>query len=228
MVAYGAAQFTRDADFWIKPTKKNLVCLQKALKQLKAKPRFLPPLDIEYLRKGHGVHFRFTYREQTFLIDILGKPPRVIPNFNQAYKDANHIEWHELSVPVIDIKRLIATKKTERDKDYTVIKDLVDLLFEEVRSNRSQRKKFLTWLLQELRTPKYLKTITREWEYGKQYALKTGREAAILACSKNATEEEIQAALDKEKEILRKADKQYWKPIRNEIKIMRQEHRKRK
>ena len=62
----------------------------------------------------------------------------------------------------------------------------------------------------------------------KQYALKTGREAAILACSKNATEEEIQAALDKEKEILRKADKQYWKPIRNEIKIMRQEHRKRK
>jgi len=46
VVAYGASQFTRDADFWIIPTEKNGVALKKALKSLQAKQRFLPPLEI--------------------------------------------------------------------------------------------------------------------------------------------------------------------------------------
>ncbi len=226
VVAYGAAQFTRDADFWVKPTKKNLACLQKALKQLKARIRFLPPLDIAYLKKGHGVHFRFNHSGQTFLIDFLGKPPRVASSFDNAYSDTNRIQWHGLSVPLIDIKRLIATKKTEREKDYIVIKELVDSVFEEVKDSKPLRNKLTAWLLQELRTPDSLITITKEWKNGKQYALQSGREAAILACSKTATNDDIQKALEKEKENLRKADKEYWKPFRDEIKNMRKEQRR--
>lgn len=72
VIAYGAAQFTRDADFWVNPTKTNLVHLRRALKELKATLRFLPPLKLSYQKKEHGVHFQLKCEGREFLIDILG------------------------------------------------------------------------------------------------------------------------------------------------------------
>ena len=57
-VFYGAAEFSRDTDLAILASSENLARLQKALKHLKAEVIAVPPFDVNYLRKGHAIHFR--------------------------------------------------------------------------------------------------------------------------------------------------------------------------
>ncbi len=219
MVAYGASQFTRDADFWVNPTAKNLNALQTALRELKARPRFLPPMELAYLQKGHGVHFRFRHEGRDFLIDLLGKPPRVFSSFGVAAREAARVSWHGLSVPILDIPRLVDTKKTNRDRDYPVIEKLADLVFENARSSPRLRKQVLPWLLSALRNPKHLRFVIERWG-GMQEAGKSERKAVALALQ-NAGDEVIQRALDEEKETLKKANLSYWKPFLEELRKLR-------
>jgi hypothetical protein len=51
-VFYGAAEFSRDADFAILPNAVNLARLQKALNDLQAEPIAVPPFELRYLRRG--------------------------------------------------------------------------------------------------------------------------------------------------------------------------------
>jgi hypothetical protein len=73
VVAYGASQFTQDADFWVEPTARNLVRLRNALASLHARQRFLPPLELQHLKRGHGIHFALPHGDETYYIDLLGK-----------------------------------------------------------------------------------------------------------------------------------------------------------
>ena len=224
VVVYGASQFTRDADFWINPTKINLNRLKKALKELKTTPRFLPPLKLSYLKKGHGVHFRFSYKGHNFLIDILGKPPRV-SGFLPAWKNAEPIQWHGLKIPVLDIRRLVDTKKTNRERDYLVIQSLTELVFENAIRNKSTQKLVAGWLAKESRNPSHLKMIARTWKNGKKVLLESKRPAAILA-AQGATVPQIKAELEIEKERLKKENIEYWRPLIHELRRLRQLQRK--
>lgn len=215
VIAYGASQFTRDADLWIHPLKNNLNRLQKALKALKTTLRFLPPLEPSYLKKGHGVHFRFKYQGRDFYIDILGKPPRV-SGFAPAWKDAERIEWHGLNVPVLDIPRLVATKKTNRERDYLVIQLLGEMVFEQIRRDKVARESAISWLAKESRNPQHLKIIARRWEGGREALFNSKRPAAILA-AQDASLVNIQKELDVEKEKLKKEDRKYWQPLISEL-----------
>ena len=57
-ILYGAAEFSRDTDIVILAEPSNLERLQRALAQLQADRIAVPPLSLEYLRKGHAAHFR--------------------------------------------------------------------------------------------------------------------------------------------------------------------------
>ncbi len=57
-VFYGAAQFSRDVDFAVLCDVENLQRLQQALHELDAERVAVPPLEADYLRRGHAVHFR--------------------------------------------------------------------------------------------------------------------------------------------------------------------------
>jgi len=218
-IAYGAAQFTRDADFWVNPTKTNLVRLRQALKELKTTLRFLPPLRLSYLKKGHGIHFRFKYDDREFLIDILGKAPRV-SGFTAALKEAERIDWHGLSVPILDIRRLLATKKTDRERDYLAIQSLAEIVFEQAKRDEIIRETAMFWLIEESRTPQHLQIISREWKGGKQASLISGRPAAILAAQGKRLSE-IQKTLDLEKDRLKKANREYWRPLVAELRQLK-------
>lgn len=225
VIAYGAVQFTRDADFWVNPTKTNLVRLRQALKELKTTLRFLPPLRLSYLKKGHGIHFRFKYEGREFLIDILGKVPRV-SSFAAALKGAERIDWHGLPVPVLDISRLVATKKTDRERDYLAIQSLAEIIFKQVKRDETIRKGAMLWLIEESRMPRHLQIICREWRGGKEASLKSGRSAAILAAQGRRLSE-IQKALDAEKEKLKEANREYWRPLVAELRQLRRRTRTR-
>ena len=57
-VLYGAAEFSRDTDIVMLAEGANLRKLQSALDELKAEIIAVPPFSIDYLRRGHAVHFR--------------------------------------------------------------------------------------------------------------------------------------------------------------------------
>ncbi|MBI5360497.1 MAG: hypothetical protein HZA48_07935 [Planctomycetes bacterium] len=223
VIAYGASQFTRDADFWINPTRANIKRFEKVLRELKASQRFLPPLKLSYLRKGHGIHFRFNYYEKDFYVDIMGKPPRVT-GFSPAQKDAIHVKWHGLDVPVLDLPRLINTKKTDREKDYLIIQSLTDAVFEQAQKSQTMRKSVIRWLVKELRDPRHLQAIAETWKNGKEELLKSGRKASVLSV-KNASVPAIQEELDFEKEKLKKENREYWKPFIDELRDLRRKQR---
>ncbi len=57
-VFYGGAEFSRDCDIVIVADEENLSRLTAALGELKAACILVPPLDWNYLARGHALHFR--------------------------------------------------------------------------------------------------------------------------------------------------------------------------
>lgn len=218
-VAYGVSQFTLDADLWVEPTARNLVRLRRALTALQARLRFLPPLQMRYLRRGHGIHFTVPHGSETFYLDLLGKPPRV-GSFADAWRDAMRVEWRGLVLRVVDVRRLVETKKTNRDQDYIAIQRLVELVFNQARRNPGQQSAAVEWLLGELRTPRLLRTVARRWKSATEAMRGVSRPAALLAAS-GASLESIQAALDREKADYQRANVEYWKPLLRELRQIR-------
>jgi hypothetical protein len=220
-IAYGVSQFTQDADLWIEPTVRNVARLRNALKSLRARPRFLPPLELRHLKRGHGIHFVLPYGNGSFYLDLLGKPPRV-GSFADAWRDATVVNWRGLGIRILDVRRLVDTKKTNRDQDYIVIQRLSELVYHQVRRDPKQQSAAQVWLLNELRTPRLLKTVALRWPGAKTALRKTTRHAALLAAA-NATLAEIQKALDEEKSKYQQANLDYWKTLLRELRQIKRE-----
>lgn len=220
-MAYGASQFTQDADLWVEPTSKNLGNLRIALAALHARPRFLPPLELRHLKRGHGIHFILPHGNELFYLDLLGKPPRV-GSFAEAWLDATFLNWRGLRIAIIDLPRLVETKKTDRDQDYIAILRLAELVYRRACSSPKRRLAAINWLLAELRTPRCLKTVAQRWPEAKAALPNISRPAALLA-ARNAPLAVIQAAMDEEKSRYQQANRDYWKPLLKELRQIRQE-----
>jgi hypothetical protein len=57
-VFYGAAEFSRDLDLLILADAGNMALLRSAWEDLAAQPIAVPAFEVEYLQRGHAVHFR--------------------------------------------------------------------------------------------------------------------------------------------------------------------------
>src|SRR5579859_7745627 len=79
-IFYGAAEFSRDVDLALLAEPRNLEQLRNALKDLEAEPAYVPPLSLEYLQRGHAVHFRSQNPATKGLrIDLMSKMRGVAP-----------------------------------------------------------------------------------------------------------------------------------------------------
>jgi len=58
-VLYGAAEFSRDTDLALLASPENLAQLEAALGALGASVIAVPPFDLQYLERGHAVHFAY-------------------------------------------------------------------------------------------------------------------------------------------------------------------------
>ncbi len=56
-ILYGAAEFSRDADFAVLASAENLGRLRDAMGALEASVIAVPPFEARYLERGHAVHF---------------------------------------------------------------------------------------------------------------------------------------------------------------------------
>ena len=141
-ILYGAATFSEDVDVWIRPSRANVRRTLSALASRRARVHKLtPPLEVRFLRAGHGFHFIIPGRPLPVYLDLMGSPPRVRP-FAECRRRSRLLDTDWGRIPVVAIEDLIALKKTRRFNDYEVISNLVSVRLSE--TDRLSRR-LLRW-----------------------------------------------------------------------------------
>ncbi len=161
-IIYGAAEFSRDSDFVILANEENLENLKKALRALKAEQIYVPALEVTFLERGHACHFRCKAEDVKGLrIDIIAKL-RGCDSFDNLYKRKEIVSLKAgATIDVIGLRDLVLSKKTQRDKDWLMLKRLVenDIILHKDKPRHGQLK----WWFLEARTPEILVALSRKY-----------------------------------------------------------------
>jgi hypothetical protein len=124
------------------------------------------------------------------------------------------------SLEALSLTDLVLSKKTQRDKDWVMIRRLLEASYARDRDTPT-REQVVFWL-RELRTAEILIGC----------ALAFPDEAARVAAERPATAAaaagdmaELEAALAEEEQRVRRRDREYWLPLRAELEQMRRDRR---
>ena len=214
-VFYGAAEFSRDTDLAILANSPNLVRLQEALRDLQAEVIAVPPFDLKFLRKGHAIHFRCNHADAVGMrVDVMTKM-RGVDAFPKLWVRRTSVSIHESTIELMSLPDLVQAKKTQRDKDWPMVRRLVEVNYFANRE-KPTREQIRFWLL-ELRTPELL------IELGQQRRLPVPliRKRPLLAFVKAGNQSALAKALWEEEQREREADRQYWAPLKAELEKLR-------
>lgn len=216
-VFYGAAEFSRDTDLAILADAANLARLRRALDDLQAEVIAVPPFQLKYLRRGHAIHFRCQHPEALRMrVDVMSKM-RGVDSFPNLWKRRTTIELPDgTRCDLLALPDLVRAKKTQRDKDWPMIRRLVEAHYFQ-HSTKPNPAQIRFWL-QELRTPQLL------IEVAQRHTLLTRRLAArrpLLAGAALGQSEELERGLMAEETVEREQDRRYWLPLKAELEILR-------
>ncbi len=221
-IVYGAAEFSRDTDFTVLCTEKNINNLHSALQAMKAELIYVPPLEISYLKRGHACHFRCQNDDLNGLrIDLMAKLKGCSP-FTVLWKRRNTVKLdHGHFIDVISLKDLVESKKTQRDKDWFMLKRLVDndILTHKINPSLQQAR----WWLLECRNSDILVDLAAEFP---RLARRQIRSRLLLKAAINGNKEQVRELLIKEETEERGKDIIYWQPLRKELEILRHQIRR--
>ena len=216
-VFYGAAEFSRDTDFAILADNANLARLRQALAELQGKVIAVPPYELKYLQRGHAIHFRCQHPEAVGMrVDIMSKMRGVDP-FPKLWRRRTTIELPErLECDLLSLPDLVQAKKTQRDKDWPMIRRLVEAHYFQNRQNPGRTQ--IQFWLRELRTPALLIEIAQS-HVASCRRLQGKRPLLTIAASGKMNE--LEGALRDEETTERELDKAYWLPLRKELEKLR-------
>ena len=218
-IYYGAAEFSRDVDYAVLVDPENLLKLKEALDELGAERIFVPDLSEGVLKKGHACHFRFPKNDpRGARIDVLGKM-RGVDDFSALWDRKTEISIPEIGkIPVIGLPDLVQSKKTQRDKDWPMIRRLVEADY--LKAHDPPTTEQVRFWLKEGRTPDLLITLK------KRFPTQTDEltdQRPLLAQAHPGRADILHGLLKEEEERERKLDEEYWAPLRKELQIWRQE-----
>ncbi len=216
-VLYGAAEFSRDADFAIPLSTGNLDRLRAALDDLQAEVIAVPPFHAHYLKRGHAIHFRCRHPEaERFRVDVMSRMRGVAP-FDQLWQRRTTMDVPpDLSIDVLALPDLVASKKTQRDKDWPMIRRLLEVSYDQ--SSAAPTQEQIEFWLRELRTPELLFECAQRFpEHAARLRLERSAIEHVLLNMPGA----VSAALDREEERERALDREYWAPLRKELEQLR-------
>ena len=212
-VFYGAAEFSRDLDLVILLDDVNLDRLRHAFVELDASPIAVPTLDRDALSRGHAVHFRCRRPGVLGLrIDIMSRL-RGVSSFEELWERRTTIEADGETIDLLSLPDLVRAKKTQRDKDWPMIRRLVEQSFYSTDEPSEQAVAF--WLA-ELRSPELLLEVADRYP---DAALRSPRETVQAALRRDR--DAIEAELDAEQQAERAADRLYWEPLMKELEQLR-------
>ncbi|MEW6512172.1 MAG: hypothetical protein AB1428_14570 [Bacteroidota bacterium] len=216
-IFYGAAEFSRDADIALLASDENLHRLRNALRELNAAPIAVPPLAPEYLLRGHAVHFRCAHPDAAGVrIDLIARMRGVDP-FEDLWGRRTTVEVGPgESYDVISLPDLVRSKKTQRDKDWPMIRRLVEANY--VSNREAPTPKQVEFWLREGRTPQLLKDVARHYP---EAAGMIRRLRPLIAFVQTGDDAALERELESEEKREREADREYWKPLREELERLR-------
>jgi hypothetical protein len=220
-ILYGAAEFSRDIDVAVLADESNLNRLRRALGELNAEPVYFPSLTPAALLRGHACHFR-SLSEQTegLRIDVMAVM-RGCDGFDELWKRRYQIDLPDIGrINVLSLPDLVKAKKTQRDKDWPMVRRLVEIDYDE-KPRIPAQSQIAFWLL-EARTASLLVELCQRYpKTAQRLALK--RAAIRFAIDQDTAM--IELALREEEDTCRAADRVYWEPLKQELFHMRQANR---
>jgi hypothetical protein len=216
-VFYGAAEFSRDTDFAILANPANLGRLRKALADLQAESIAIPPFELKYLRRGHAIHFRCQHPEALRMrVDMMSKM-RGVDSFTKLWKRRTTIELPDgTKCDLLSLPDLVQAKKTQRDKDWPMIRRLVEAHYF-ARNAKPHPPQIRFWLM-ELRTPQLLQEVA---QCRLVLARRLAAKRPLLQHAASGDLAQLQAALDDEEIKFRAQDRAYWVPLLQELERLR-------
>jgi hypothetical protein len=220
-VFYGAAEFSRDCDIAIVCDEQNLDRLRAAVKTLQAEPIAVPPFDIEFLERGHAVHFRCQAADAAGIrLDVMSKLRGVAP-FEELWSRRTTLSDNSgVQFEVMSLADLVAAKKTQRDKDWPMLRRLVEAHYREHRDTATKEQ--MQFWLRESRTPEMLIDMAARFpELSRQIA----GQRPLVDDAIAADQVQLETALAKEETHEREVDRRYWEPLKRELEQMRRDRR---
>jgi hypothetical protein len=216
-VLYGAAEFSRDTDLVILADADNLARLRRALAELQAEVIAVPPFRIRHLRRGHAIHFRCLHPDLLRMrVDVMSRL-RGVGSFAALWRRRTTItlpdgfSFHAMSLP-----DLVRAKKTQRDKDWPMLRRLMEADYFQGRDHpTAARVRF--WLL-ELRSPELLTEVALRH---KAACKRVASRRPLLRHAVQGDQTALEAALHEEEVQEREADRLYWQPLRAELEQLR-------
>jgi hypothetical protein len=216
-VFYGAAEFSRDTDLAIVANAANLGRLHRALNDLRADVIAVPPFELKYLRRGHAIHFRCRHPEALRMrVDLMAKM-RGVGAFSKLWERRTTIELPDgTRCDLLSLPDLVQAKKTQRDKDWPMIRRLVEAhYFQNCAKPNPAQVRF--WL-QELRTPELLREVA---ERHTTLCRRLTSKRPLLVYAARGEVKKLARSLTSEEFAERKLDRQYWLPLRAELEELR-------
>ena len=216
-VFYGAAEFSRDTDIVILAGAGNLARLNEALANLHADCIAVPPLSLEYLAKGHAIHYRCHHPDAEGIRLDMMSILRGVESFPILWERRTTVELAAgTSVDLLSVQDLVQAKKTQRDKDWPMLQRLVEAHYEQNRTHPNPEQ--VSFWLQESRTPEMLVELVRSFPVDTTRLLST-RPLLNHALTENLSA--LRSALHNEEEQIRAIDRAYWAPLKKELEELR-------
>jgi hypothetical protein len=222
-VFYGAAEFSRDIDLALLVEEANLERFAALLTDLQAERIAVPPFELEYLARGHSVHFRCRRPDAANLrVDVMTVMRGVDPFPALWERHTTVFGPEEESYELLSLPDLVASKKTQRDKDWPMIRRLVEASYFAGRDAPSEA--LAAFWLRELRTPEILVRVAQVSPAACERVKAT---RPLLGHALAGRLAEVAAALAEEERQEREKDRLYWAPLRRELETLRQQERRR-
>ncbi len=216
-VFYGAAEFSRDCDIAILCEPENLARLQGALDELQAHTIAVPPFDADFLLRGHAVHFRcHAPGVENIRLDAMSHM-RGVAAFEELWQRRTTLmDETGRDLELMSLPDLVTAKKTQRDKDWPMIRRLVEANYAQHRDAPTEEQ-LRFWLL-ESRTPEMLIELAARFP---ETARSVAEGRPPVAEAAKASRSALRHALAEEQETEREADRVYWEPLKVELEILR-------
>jgi hypothetical protein len=220
-VLYGAAEFSRDTDVAVLAEQANLDRLSSALVELEAECIAIPPFSAEFLVRGHVVHFRCSHPDaQGMRIDVMSVMRGLDP-FQVLWQRRTTIKAERgMRIEIMSLLDLVKAKKTQRDKDWPMIRRLVEAHFVQHHGNPTAAQ--VSFWFRECRTPAILIELVDRHRGQFPNAI---AERPLLSFAQRGDAAGLTRALAQEEQLERDADRMYWAPLRDELQAIRRNRR---
>lgn len=216
-VLYGAAEFSRDTDLAILASEENAERLTKAMQALEAEVIAVPPFLLQHLHAGHEVHFRCRHPEAAGMrVDVMSRM-RGVADFSTLWERRTTLVMDDGTLcDLLSLGDLVQAKKTQRDKDWPMIRRLVEANYFANQADPSPEQ--LTFWFQELRTPELLRDLAQAYQ---SLAKEASANRALVCHAISDDVEALATSLEDEERQERRDDQAYWQPLKLELERLR-------